>query len=163
MSRLGSLVRPLRRASLFAGILTLTLVSSAFAHECYNASASAQGNLSKAEHSQAWLFIGDIRELIATGDSGELHLADFGVPAPLNACQQQAFLTAWAETGLPLVFATGGKQAVGQGGVIAENNPNMDTKLGGNGQGIDHIGVTLDSIFAAFGASFGAAFGADCP
>ena len=50
-------------------------------------------------------------------------------------------------------FVFGVKQAVGQGGVIAENNPNFAAKgLGSNGQGIDH-GED------AYGPSVGAAIG----
>ena len=152
-------VRSLRRATLVAGFLSLMLVSSVFGHECYNASASAQGNLSKGEHSQAWFLIADIRELIATGSSGVLE----GFPDDLSACQQEAFLAVYAQSGLPLVFTTGMKQAVGQGGVIAEHNPNMETALGGDGKGIDHFGVTGGQIDATLNASYGAAFSADCP
>lgn len=125
----------------------------------YYVGFNIQGALSKAEHSQTWVLAADVRELIATGGSGFFPPGSFPI---LNACQQQVFLTAYGQTGFPLVFTVGGKQAVGQDGVIAENNPNMGAKLGGNGKGIDHLEVSGDAIFAAFGAGYNAAFGAAC-
>ena len=153
------LIRSIGRASVLAGVLVLALAASVFAHDCYNASASAQGALSKAEHSQSWVLAADVREIIATGGSGFFPLGSFPV---LDACQQQAFLAEWATSGLPLVFTTAGKQAVGQEGVIAEHNPNMSTKLGGNGKGIDHFEVTSDQLFAAIADGYNAAYTA-CP
>lgn len=152
-------IRSIGRASLVAGVLALALTGSALAHDCYNASASAQGALSKAENSQAWILAADVREIIATGGSGFFPVGSFPV---LDACQQQAFLAEWATTGLPLVFTTAAKQAVGQQGVIAENNPNMSTTLGGNNKGIDHFEVTGNEIFAAIADGYGAAYAA-CP
>ncbi len=153
-------IRSLGRASILGGVLALVLVTSAFAHECYNASTSAQGALTKAENSQTWVLAVDVRELISTGGSGFFPLGSFPI---LDACQKQAFLASWAQSGFPLVFTTATRQAQGQGGVIAENNPNMDTSLGGNGKGIDHFGMTGDAIFAALGAGYNAAYGANCP
>lgn len=154
-------IRSIGRASLVAGLLTLALAGSALAHDCYNASASAQGALSKAENSQAWILAADVREIIATGGSGFFPVGSFPV---LDACQQQAFLASYAQTGLPLVFTTANGQAVGQGGVIADNNPNMTAdKLAANGTGIDHFEATADQIFAAIGAGYNAAYAANCP
>lgn len=150
------LIRSFSRATILAGILVLTLATSVFAHDCFNASASAQGNLTKAQNSQTWVLALDVRELIATGSSG------FLTGPKLNACQQAAFLSVYAQSGLPLVFTTAGKQAVGQGGIIAANNPNMATTLGGNNLGIDHFEVAQSAIFAAITASYGAAFAAIC-
>ena len=152
--------RSFGRASLIAVALVLVLATSVLAHDCYNASASAQGALSKAEHSQAWVLAADVREIVATGGSGFFPLGSFPI---LDACQQQVFLASYAQSGLPLVFATAGKQAVGQGGVIAANNPNMDTGLAGNGKGIDRFDATMNAIFAAIGAGYNAAFASSCP
>jgi hypothetical protein len=149
-------IRSLSRATMLATFLVLVLATSVFAHDCFNASASAQGNLTKAQNSQAWFLIGDIRELIATGTSGVL------TGPKLNDCQQAVFLAVWAESGFPLVFTTAGKQAVGQDGVIAENNPNMATNLGGNNKGIDHFEIAGQAIGDALNASYGAASGASC-
>lgn len=153
------IVRSLGRASLLSVALALVLVTSVFAHECYNASASAQGALSKAEHSQTWVLAADVREIISTGGSGFFPVGSFPV---LDACQQEVFLASYAQTGFPLVFTIAGRQAVGQGGVIAENNPNMDTNLGGNNKGIDHIGITGDAILAAVVAGYNAAYASAC-
>lgn len=152
--------RSFRRASLLGVALTLTVATSVFAHDCYNASTSAQGALAKAENSQAWTLAVDVRELIATGGSGFFPVGSFPV---LDTCQQQAFLAAYAQTGFPLVFTTGIKQAQGQGGVIADNNPNMSTSLGGNGKGIDHFEITGDAIFGALATGYDAAYSASCP
>jgi len=153
------IVRSVGRASFLGAALALVLVTAVLAHDCYNASASAQGALSKAEHSQTWVLALDVREAISTGGSGFFPPGSLPI---LDACQQQAFLAAYAQTGLPLVFSTGGRQAVGQGGVIAGNNPNMDTTLGGNNRGIDHFDVTGNTILAALGDGYNAAF-ASCP
>ena len=153
-------VRPVLRAALVATALELIVATSAVAHDCYNASASAQGALSKAENSQTWVLAADVREIIATGGSGFFPVGSFPV---LDACQQQAFLASWATSGLPLVFTTAGKQAVGQEGVIAEHNPNMATTLGGNNKGIDHFEVTSGQLFADIGAGYDAAFSSGCP
>lgn len=154
------IARSLVRASILSGVLALTLAASALAHDCYNASVSAQGALSKAENSQTWVLAVDVRQLIATGASGFFPAGSFPV---LDDCQQQAFLAAWAQTGLPLVFTTANGQAVGQGGVIAENNPNMGSQLGGNGKGIDHFEVTGGQFFAAMATGYNAAYAAACP
>jgi hypothetical protein len=154
------IVRSISRASLLAVALALVLVTSVFAHECYNASASAKGALSKAEHSQTWVLAADVREIISTGGSGFFPVGSFPI---LDACQQEVFLTTYAQSGLPLVFTTATRQAVGQGGVIAENNPNMDTTLGGNNKGIDHFGVTGEAIMAALGGGYDAAYASSCP
>jgi hypothetical protein len=151
------LIRSISRATILAGILVLTLATSVFAHDCFNASASAEGNLTKAENSQTWFLALDVRALIATGSSG------FFTGGPvLSPCQQAAFLSAYAQSGLPLVFTTAGRQAVGQGGIIAASNPNMATTLGGNNKGIDRFEVAGPAILGAISAGYGAAFGASC-
>ena len=155
------LTRSIRRASVVAGVLTLSLAGSAFARDCYNASVSAKGALAKAEHSQVWVLAADVRELIATGGSGFFPAGSFPV---LDSCQQAAFLTSYAQSGFPLVFTTADGAAKGQGGTIAENNPNMTADgLAANGKGIDHFEDTADAIFAAIGNSYNAAYAAACP
>jgi hypothetical protein len=116
------------------------MAGPAAAHECFNASRSAQGNASAGAHSAAWhefsldtvltQFIGVDQP---TADCVEAHAADFGLPSS---------------------FVFGDKQAVGQDGVIAEHNPNLTTKgLGSNGKGIDHgEEVYGEALFAAIGS-----------
>lgn len=72
-----------------------------------------------------------------------------GLPQPLADCVEAAAPGA----GIPSSFVFGSKQAVGQEGVIAESNPNMDAKgLASNGQGIDHAeDVYGDAIGALIG------------
>jgi hypothetical protein len=132
----------LRRAQ-FIGIGALVVVvlaaGPAAAHECFVANRSEQGNASVGEHSAAW-------------DLVSLHtvLTEFiGLPAPLASCVEANAAT----FGIPNSFVFGGKQAVGQDGVIAENNPNFAAKdLAANGQGIDHA---EDVYGPAIGAAIG--------
>lgn len=108
-----------------AAILSLATAGSAFAHECFVANRSAQGNAMAGTHSQAWETV-----------SLDTILTQFiGLPADLAACVEAKAPAA----GIPDSFVFGSKQAVGQGGVIAENNPNMTADgLAANGTGIDH-------------------------
>jgi hypothetical protein len=109
------------------GGLAVVVLSAApaFAHECFVASRSAQGDASAGAHSAAW-------------DEVPLHtvLTEFiQLPQPLASCVEANAAT----FGIPTSFVFGGKQAVGQGGVIAANNKNMQAKgLSSNGNGIDH-------------------------
>jgi hypothetical protein len=62
--------------------------------------------------------------------------------------------------GVPTSFVFGAKQAQGQGGVIAENNPNMSAKgLSSNGTGIDHAedayGGAIVGLIMGCGGSLG--------
>ena len=58
-----------------------------------------------------------------------------GLPSGPAACA----VAAWnANPDLPPYIVVGAKQAVGQGGVIAENNPNFATGKASDGKGIDH-------------------------
>jgi hypothetical protein len=62
--------------------------------------------------------------------------------------------------GVPTTFVFGAKQAQGQGGVIAERNPNMDAKgLSSDGKGIDHAenayGDAIVGLIYGCGGSLG--------
>lgn len=122
---------PLRRRALRGlgtvgalAALTMTAGGTAWAHECFNASRSAQGNASAGAHSAAWQVV-------------TLHtiLTDFiGLPPDLAACVEAKAPAA----GVPDSFVFGGKQSASNG-VIALNNTNMvDKGLATNGRGIDH-------------------------
>lgn len=108
-----------------AGALLVAGAGGAFAHECFVASRSAQGNAMAGTHSAAWQTI-----------TLDTILTEFiGLPPALAACVEAKA----PEAGVPSSFVFGGKQAAGQGGVIAENNPNMEAMgLAANGRGIDH-------------------------
>jgi hypothetical protein len=119
-----------------AGILSVATAGSAFAHECYVANRSTQGNAMAGTHSQAWQTV-----------SLDTILTEFiGLPAGLAACVEAKAPAA----GIPDSFVFGGKQAQGQGGVIAENNPNMTADgLASNGRGIDHAEDTYGPAIGA--------------
>ena len=122
------------------GIAVVALTAGpALAHECFVANRSAQGNASVGAHSAAWSAV-----------SLDTVLTQFiGVPQPVADC----VVAHAGDFGLPTSFVFGGKQAVGQGGVIAENNPNFAAKgLSSNGQGIDHA---EDVYGAAIGVHMG--------
>jgi hypothetical protein len=125
---MGSSARHLVRivgGTVGAGALLVAGAGGAFAHECFVASRSAQGNAMAGTHSAAWETV-----------SLDTILTQFiGLPQDLADCVEAKA----PDAGLPSSFVFGGKQAAGQGGVIAENNPNMDAKgLASDGTGIDH-------------------------
>ncbi len=128
-------------AAVVGGVVAVLLVAGpAAAHECFNASRSAQGNASVAAHSSAW---GEV--------SLDTILTQFiGVPQSVATCVEANA----GQYGIPSSFVFGDKQAVGQDQVIAERNPNMSAKgLSSNGKGIDHA---QDAYGPAIGAAIGA-------
>jgi hypothetical protein len=127
--------------ALVGGVVAVLLVAGpAAAHECFVASRSAQGNASVGAHSAAW-----------SEASLDTILTQFiGVPQPVADCVEANA----DQYGIPSSFVFGDKQAVGQGNVIAENNPNMTAKgLSSNGKGIDHA---EDAYGPAISAAIGA-------
>ena len=128
-----------RGAALGAPALAVLLAASgsAWAHECFVANRSAQGNAAVSQHSGAWLTI--TPEII------------FGEFVGLTGDPLTCAIDAWkANPDLPAYIVVGGKQAQGQGGVIAESNPNMATGKAWDGKGIDHaedvFGPTIGQI-----------------
>jgi len=117
--------RKISLAAVGAGVLVALTAGPAAAHECIVANRSAQGNASVAAHSSAW-----------EGVSLDRVLTEFiGVPQDVADC----VVTNSSTFGIPTSFVLGGKQAVGQDGVIAGHNPNMAARgLATNGKGIDH-------------------------
>jgi hypothetical protein len=111
--------------ALGSGVILALTAGPAAAHECFVATRSAQGNAAVAAHSNAW-----------EGVSLNTILTVFiGLPQPLADC----VVGKASGFGIPTSFVLGAKQAVGQDGVIAEHNPNMDAKgLAKDGKGIDH-------------------------
>ena len=127
--------------AIVGGVVAVLLVAGpAAAHECFVANRSAQGNTSVAAHSAAW---GEV--------SLDTILTQFiGVPQSVADCVEANA----GQYGIPSSFVFGDKQAVGQGNVIAEHNPNMTAKgLSSNGTGIDHA---EDAYGPAIGAAIGA-------
>lgn len=132
-------------AALASGALIVTAGAGAWAHECFNASRSDQGNAMAGTRSAAWETVS--LETIVT--------VFLGQSSDVWTCVQPLA----EEAGIPSSFVFGTKQAVGQGGVIAENNPNMSTGLGSNGKGIDHAedayGEALGGLIMQCGGSLG--------
>ena len=118
-----------------AAALFVSTAGSAWAHECYNASRSEQGNAG-ASHSQVWFTF----SVVDFANSGE----EF--PAEIADC----FLEHWFAGGGPESFTVHVKGANGTDGVVAENAP--ADRLG-DGHGIDHI---EDAYGDLFGSSVGA-------
>ncbi len=116
-----------RAAVLVAGASAFTLLGagSAWAHECYNTSRSEQGNTAAA-NSQAWFQL-VIADAIAEDVANGLYTAEQG----------QCIYAAWTDGGGPASFTIHVKGVNGQGGVLAERNPNKG--LMADGQGIDHV------------------------
>jgi hypothetical protein len=74
----------------------------------------------------------------------------------------ECVVAAAPDAGVPTSFVFGAKQAQGQGGVIAENNPNMTAKgLASDGTGIDHAedayGEAVVGLILQCGGSLGPA------
>jgi hypothetical protein len=113
----------------------MSSAGTAWAHECYNASRSEQGNAG-ASNSQAWLTV----SVADFANSGE------AFPAALADC----FLSHWFAGGGPATFTIHVKGVTGTGGVIAENAPAATLA---DGRGIDHI---EDAYGALLEASIGA-------
>lgn len=123
-----------------AGVLAIALVAltagATFAHECYNASRSAQGNAG-ATHSANW-WTASVADLYA-----EIHL--FGIPGvetALTPAQQEVAFEAALEMGVPAeVTIFVGRHTIGANGrAFSEGGKATD------GRGIDHF-------FAAHGES----------
>jgi hypothetical protein len=118
------------------GVLLLVGPGSAWAHECFVANRSVQGNAAVSEHSAAWQTI--TPEFL------------FSVIIPLPPTAQECAVAAWnANADLPPYVVVGGKQALGQGYVIAENNPNFASGKANDGKGIDHAEEAFDSAIGA--------------
>jgi hypothetical protein len=127
-------VRTVRRVVVTAvGLAALLLTSggTAWAHMCYNASRSAQGNAG-ASNSQVW----STESVVAFAHTGELF------PAEIADC----FLSHWFAGGGPEFFTTHLKGAYGSDQVLAGRAP---TKVLGDGHGIDNDFVVYGDLFAS--------------
>jgi hypothetical protein len=117
----------------------------AWAHECFNASRSDQGNAMAGERSQAWFTL-RIADAIASDVEAGWYSAEDG------AC----ILDAYTATGAPLSFTLHVKGAIGQDGVIGMHNRNDELHV--DGKGIDHLfdayGWAIFTSFEDCGVSF---------
>ncbi|MDP5228008.1 MULTISPECIES: hypothetical protein [Arthrobacter] len=130
---------------LMAGALAFVGGTGAYAHDCFNASRSAQGNASAGANSQAWFTL-----VVADAIQG-------GVGQGYDQAQADCWAAAYAASGAPASFTIHSKGAVGQGGTIGTNNPNE--YLLANGKGIDHVfdayGMQIMGTAASCGIQFG--------
>ena len=137
------MLRRLARASILSVLVLLLAVSSAFAHECYNASRSEQGNTG-AQHSGQWfnLTLEFVYTVLLPGETG-IHLSDAGLAWAL----QEA-----ADQGIPSGFVVRSDKTIGVN-AKGETVPGI-VKNGANGKGIDHaVDAYGDQIFGIFFAA----------
>src|SRR5262249_11308951 len=118
-------------AGVGAAALLLTSGGTAWAHMCYNASRSDQGNVG-ASNSQVWV----TESVVDFAHTGELF------PAEIADC----FLSHWFAGGGPEFFTTHVKAANGTDRILAKNAP---TKVLGDGHGIDNDFVVYGDLLAS--------------
>ncbi len=107
----------------------LLMASTVFAHECFIANRSAEGNL-KATNSSRW---------------ATLNVADFAhSPDFPPGVDPDCFIAYWSSHGGPDSLTLRTDKTIGEG----SNNPNL-----GNGKGLDHL---EDAFGPLIGASFAA-------
>ena len=135
-SRLG-------RSVALAAALCLATATTAAAHECYNASRSAQGDLKAGTNSKAWFTL-----VVADVIAGEV---DEGLYDETTA---QCILDAYEAGGGPASFTIkiiGGKNGLLAGGVTKH-------EVLSNGKGIDHVfavyGETIVGAYMGCGVDF---------
>ena len=137
------MLRRIARASLLSMLLLVVAASSAFAHECYNASRSEQGNTG-AQHSDNWfnLSLEFVYTVILPEETGiEL------TPDQLAWALDQA-----EAAGIPSGFVIRGDKTIGFNGK-GELAPGFEMH-GGDGKGIDHaVAAYGDQIFGIFFAA----------
>ncbi len=136
------------RITVVVAVLALGLVGvgSAAAFDCIRVSSSLQG-LKQSTKSGNWLLF-DFST--AAGVQQTLAVISNGAVAPTNE-QAACFATTYATTGQPRFFALGigvAGGAHGGPGVLAHNNPN--TRVLGNGKGVDHLedSAIVPTLFA---------------
>jgi hypothetical protein len=135
-----------RVSTVIASVAAFTLLGAggAWAHECYNASRSETGDTAAGTHAQAWFRL-VVADAIAADVANGLY----------TAAQGQCIYAAWTNGGGPAAFTLHAKGVTGQGGVLAEHNPNDG--LAANGRGIDHLfdayGNLLVSSFLGCGVN----------
>lgn len=135
--------RRLATASLLSLLILTVGATSVFAHECFNASRSAQGNTG-AQHSDNWFNL--TVELVYTAILPD----ETGIT--LTADQLAWALDQADEAGIPSGFVIRSDKTIGvtKGGKTA---PGFE-KNGGDGRGIDHaVDAYGDQLFGIFFAA----------
>ena len=112
-----------------AAAAVLMMSSTVFAHECFIANRSDQGD-AKATNSSRWIVVS---------------VVDFAnSPDFPPGVDPDCFLDYWSSHGGPDSFTVRGDKTIGEG----SHNPNL-----GDGRGLDHIEAAFGPVLgAAFGA-----------
>lgn len=138
-----SFAKRLGRSIALAAALGLFTASTAAAHECYNASRSAQGNLKAGTQSSTWFTL-VISEAIAEEVEGGMYDKEVG----------ECVLDAYKKAGGPASFTI--KVKGGKDGLIAGGVTNQ--AILSDGKGIDHLfaayGETIMGAYAGCGVEF---------
>ena len=108
-----------------AAAAVLLMTSTAFAHECFVANRSAQGD-DNATHSSRWV-------TVSVADFA--HSPDF--PPGVDP---DCFIAYWSSHGGPDTFTIRSDMTIGAG----SRNPNL-----GNGRGVDHIEAAYGPLLGA--------------
>ena len=118
--------RTIRRSTIIAGILAMSVAGTAAAHECYVANRSDQGNTQAGSNSQAWLSL-------ATLDSAFDFIAQ-AVAGPALDADQKAWAVAQAQAaGIPDTITIFVGNHTIAGGTPAQARGTFDQK------GIDYL------------------------
>jgi hypothetical protein len=113
------------RLAVATAAIVLGTTGTAYAHECYIANRSAQGNAS-ATHSDRWITV---------------TVADFvNSPDFPPGVDPDCFLDFWSSNGGPDSFTIRSDKTIGEGSA----NPNL-----GNGSGLDHIEDAYGALLGA--------------
>ena len=113
------------RLAVVTAAIVLGTTGTAYAHECYIANRSAQGNAS-ATHSDRWITV-TVADFV--------HSPDF--PPGVDP---DCFLDYWLSNGGPESFTIRSDKTIGEGSA----NPNL-----GNGKGVDHIEDAFGALLGA--------------
>jgi hypothetical protein len=133
-----------------AGIAVVLGAGPAFAHECYNASRSAQGNTSIAAHSKSFATFNDSAFMFLTDPEGP-GLCDAGANWLIGQIDANAAALGISDTTVVFMQTT---QAQG-----IDHSPNARALSNlSNGKGVDHLGENV-ALNEFIGENIPAAFG----
>jgi hypothetical protein len=143
-------MRKLLVTTAIAGMAIVLGSGPAFAHECYNASRSAQGNTSIAAHSQSFATFDASAFEFLTDPTG-IGLCDAGANWLIDQLNANAASLGISDTTVVFERTTQAK------GIDNSPNPRAQANLS-NGKGVDHLGENV-ALNEFIGANIGPAFG----
>jgi hypothetical protein len=136
------------RASVLALSLTAMTAGAAFAHECYVANRSSQGNVGAGTHSKSWIYV-DLASLAS-------FLSDPSDPEalpPLSDSQLAYFVERAQELGVPADIAlfVGGRPRTGGFTIAGEAAGFIANGKGADGSGLEHFfAAHIENVIAAY-------------